>query len=141
MKIKITAKMLWAVQRTTALWVTSAYRTIDSENDPNRFSLIKKKKNMDVKTNIARRKEPIWQENLGNWLHRWNSFTRGSWTANLIPNKNYINKEKGEVNYYLTRMQSIHIYPYFWKYFHRMNTCYIMYSACMKMKMSTSRKH
>ena len=53
------------------------------------------------------------------WQYRWNEETRGRWTARLIRRLDtWLNREQGEVNYYLTQMLTGH--GQFRSYLHKM---------------------
>lgn len=127
--VKQKCKMLTAVQRTAALRVASAYRTVSvaavlviSSSVPidlmaaeRRRVWLKRQINGVGKTE----REEARLQTLQEWQHHWNTDTSGRWTARLIPDVSvWVNRKFGEVDYYLTQMLSGH--GYFGKYLHRM---------------------
>lgn len=126
------AKTLLSVQRLAALRVTSAYRTvsapsvlviagmtpIDLQARERMKIFIEKQNNPQAALAI----EAIRQETAEKWQRRWNNEVCGRWTYKLIPNiKTWVNREYGEVTYYITQMLSGH--GYFRKYLHVMGKC------------------
>lgn len=120
-------KLLGKVQRTAALRVSSAYRTVSeqailviSRSIPIDLLAEERKKSWVLKNsteNVA--PDIVREETLQKWQSRWNTSATGRWTAKLIPNvKMWINRKHGETNYYLTQMLSGH--GYFQKYLHKM---------------------
>lgn len=108
-----------AVQRTASLRVASAYRTVSepavlviSDNIPIDLLAQEKKRSWDA----SRRGEStdtseLRNETLRLWQERWSAETRGRWTRNLIPTISmWVNRNFGEVNYYITQMLSNHGY-------------------------------
>lgn len=130
LKTEYRRKMLATVQRTAALRVTSAYRTVSepavlviSGTIPidllaeERKVLWDAHKQNEVVTRDRKRTERV--ETIQKWQNRWSSETRGRWTARLITDLNkWVNRKHGEINYYLTQMLSGH--GYFLKYLHKM---------------------
>lgn len=131
LKVKQRAKSLLAVQRQSALRISSAYRTVSEDAILIIASMIP----IDIH---AQERRKIWklklseagpseieaakEETLALWQARWSTSTKGRWTATLIPNiRIWLNRNHGEVNYYLTQMISGH--GYFRKYLHRMGKC------------------
>lgn len=132
LKTKHRADKLLAVQRTAALRVTSAYRTvsaaavqmisgmvpIDLQAAERMYIFSLKQNNTFSASCLAAAK----QETIEKWQLRFNNEKHGRWTAKLIPNANkWVNRPNGEVNYYLTQMLSGH--GYFRKYLHKMGKC------------------
>lgn len=132
MKVKKRANALLAVQRTAALRITSAYRTVSGAAVlliagmiPIDLSILERRKMwMSKQQNEEEQidESATRQETIQSWQHRWNSETNGRWTERLIPNiEKWINRRTGDVNYYLTQMLSGH--GYFRKYLYKMNKC------------------
>lgn len=124
------AHKLLAVQRTAALRVTSAYRTVSASAvqviagmipidlvAEERLKLFEAKRNQNETT-----MEEIKDETFEKWQSRWNQETYGRWTAKLIPNiRIWVNRKHGDVNYYITQMISGH--GYFRKYLYKRGKC------------------
>lgn len=125
LKAEYRRKVLSSVQRTAALRVASAYRTVSevavlviSGTTPidllayeRKKIWVLKKMNKNMKTTAQETK----LDTLRQWQERWNTNTRGRWTAKLIPDLDtWLNRGFGEVNYYLTQFLSGH--GYFRKY-------------------------
>lgn len=120
-------KTLLSVQRTAALRVASAYRTVSVEA----VLVISGVIPIDL---LVQERQKIWEgkkdgqsiietdirnETLLKWQERWETERCGRWTAKLIPNlRRWIERDFGEGNYYLTQFLSGH--GYFRKYLHRM---------------------
>lgn len=121
-------KILLAVQRTSALRVASAYRTVSgpavmviSGTIPIDLLAIERKRNWEAKRQDPRliSAQDLRRETLQNWQRLWEAETRGRWTARLIPNLGeWYDRKFGEVNYYLTQLLSGH--GYFREYLYRM---------------------
>ena len=119
---------LLPVQRTAALRVASAYRTVSesavmviSGTIPIDLLAQERKKLWDAKKSaiVSVTKNDARIETMDRWQQRWETSTTGRWTALLIPNlKLWVEREFGEVNYYITQFLSGH--GYFRKYLHRM---------------------
>lgn len=129
LKTKHRRKPLCAVQRTAALRVASAYRTVSEAavlvisgtipidllaEERKRAWELKKENNTDSTTT-----QEIRIQTLRRWQDRWDTDTKGRWTAKLVPNLDrWYNRKFGEVNFYVTQFLSGH--GYFRKYLHRM---------------------
>ena len=113
-------KYIGAVQRKGALRVASAYRTV---SEPavlvisgiipidllawERKEIYTKKDTVNVEDIRKQTRQNVIQK----WQQRWNSERRGRWTARLITNINdWVQREHGEINYYLTQLFSGHGY-------------------------------
>lgn len=125
-------KVLAKVQRTAALRVASAYRTVSeaavlviSGTIPvdllarERRELWMHKRRTEIEdaandsANDARRGFRVRTFQL--WQERWATATKGRWTAKLIPDvEKWCSRPFGEVNYYITQLLSGH--GYFRKY-------------------------
>lgn len=113
-------KRISAVQRRGALRVTCAYRTVSEPAVmviagviPIDLLARERKavysRHPDVDKKIAREEER--QKTMERWKPSWNTETRGRWTARLIPQiKQWVEREHGEVGYYLTQFLSGHGY-------------------------------
>lgn len=132
MNIRRRANVLLAVQRTAALRVTSAYRTVAGPAVlviagmiPIDLHILERRSiwtSRQTNDTTHRGEEETRQETMRKWQHRWNTDTRGRWTARLIPNiKEWVNRRFGEVDYFLTQMLSGH--GYYRKYLYRMKKC------------------
>lgn len=126
------ANALLAAQRTSALRITSAYRTvsgaavlviagavpIDLKIGERRKIWIKRQEN-----NLEQgEEEQIRRDTTQAWQTRWSAETNGRWTARLLPRlENWLERTHGEVNYYLTQMLTGH--GYFRKYLHKIGKC------------------
>lgn len=120
-------KVLAKVQRTAALRVASAYRTVSEAA----ILVISGAIPIDL---LARERRELWLQNDESrthtrqnmraqttqlWQERWSAETKGRWTAKLIPDvEKWKSRRFGEVNYYITQMLSGH--GYFGKYLHKM---------------------
>lgn len=132
MTVKKRAKLVTSVQRTAALRVTSAYRTVSASavlviagmipidlqiRQKHKFWLTKQANDTEERT-----ADQLRQEALNSWQTRWNTDTTGRWTAKLIPNiEKWVNRGFGDVDFYLTQMLSGH--GYYRKYLHRIRKC------------------
>lgn len=131
LKVKRRAKTLLAVQRTAALRVASAYRTVSGHAIlliagmiPIDLLALERKKIYDLQRNNAEPSDidAVRRNTIVQWQERWSAATCGMWTMKLIPNiESWINREYGEVNYYLTQFLTSH--GYYKKYLHRMGKC------------------
>lgn len=126
------ANALLAVQRISALRITSAYRTVSGAA----VLVIAGAVPIDLK---IRERRQLWMRNQNNrleqqqedqirrgtlqaWQARWTVETKGRWTARLIPHlESWLRRRTGEVNYYLTQLLSGH--GYFREYLHKMGKC------------------
>jgi len=122
-------KMLARVQRTAALRVASAYRTVSEPA----VLVISGTIPIDL---LAVERQTQWRDpsrrsgdtatinstriqTMEKWQDRWDSELRGRWTARLIPEINkWVNRKHGEINYFVTQMLSGH--GYFLQYLHKM---------------------
>lgn len=118
-----------AVQRTAALRIASAYRTVSGS------AVLVISGTIPIDLLISERKarwearqvgeEPpdlqlVRAETMQKWQQRWSTGTDGRWTRKLIPELTpWITRNFGEVDYYLTQLLSGH--GYFRKYLHRRN--------------------
>lgn len=120
-------KLISKVQRTAALRVASAYRTVSesaimviSSTIP--IELLAEERKIlwrNRNENVTAATNPIRDATIQKWQNNWNNSITGRWTAKLIPNiKEWIERKHGEVNYYLTQLLSGH--GYFQKYLHKM---------------------
>jgi len=129
-------KVYASVQRTAALRIASAYRTVSeaavlviSSCIPIDLLAFERRKRWEEKREgRVSTFEEARQHTIQQWQERWQSATNGRWTLRLIPNvKSWMEREYGEVNYYLTQLLSGH--GYFRKYLFRMgktgSTCCI----------------
>jgi len=120
-------KALCAVQRTAALRVASSYRTasqaavlVISGTIPIDLLVLERRRIWLHKDDTVNRptKEEIRSETIQTWQERWQNERYGRWTARLIPELNsWINRNFGEVNYYITQFLTGH--GYFRKYLNR----------------------
>ena len=120
-------KLLGKVQRTAALRVSSAYRTVSEQailvisgSIPIDILAEERKKIWILKNNSQNvSTDTVREETLQKWQSRWETSETGRWTANIITNvKVWMERKHGETNYYLTQMLSGH--GYFQKYLHKM---------------------
>lgn len=129
LRAKSKRRVLEAVQRTAALRVASAYRTVSGAA----VLVISGEIPVDL---LARERKEAWDSRedsaggaigaterrfrtIQRWQGRWNEEMTGRWTARLIPSvESWIQRNFGEVNYFLTQFLSGH--GYFRKYLHRM---------------------
>lgn len=132
LKAKHRAHKLLSVQRTAALRVTSAYRTVSAAAvlviagmtpidlvAEERSTLFTVKKNNEEE---AVSRVEIKEQTLQKWQTRWNNEQHGKWTAKLIPDvKKWTQRRHGDTNFYLTQMLSGH--GYFRRYLHKMRKC------------------
>lgn len=130
LKAEYRRNMLAKVQRTAALRVASAYRTVSGPA----VMVISGTIPIDL---LVEERNALWQERrqagrvsgetakaarmrtMQKWQDRWNNEPRGRWTARLVTDLDkWLNREHGEIDYYLTQMLSGH--GYFLKYLHTM---------------------
>lgn len=122
--------MLAKVQRSAALRIASAYRTvsepavlvitgtipIDLLVEERKAFWIERRQMGIVHRDSA---EMIRRQSICKWQDRWNRESRGRWTARLIIDlSKWASREHGEINYFLTQLLSGH--GYFLKYLYRM---------------------
>ena len=133
---KCKRKTLASVQRTAAIRVASAYRTVSeaaimviSGTVPiDLLAKERRKRWLARQENAENTRGEIRQQTLCEWQHRWDSELRGRWTAKIIRNIPLWTERKfGEVNFYLTQFLSGH--GYFCKYLYRMGK--INSAACI----------
>ena len=114
--VKERANSLASVQRTTALRIASAYRTVSAPillviADTIPADLLAAER-MEIRTEKSAGNHITghFRENtISKWQRRWNDEDRESWTARLIPDiRPSIGRKFGEVNYYVTQMLSSH---------------------------------
>ena len=108
------------VYRLSALRVACAFRTISEEAvcvisgtlplrvlAEERRALYHRKRTTALSPEALRIEER--QHSIARWQHQWNAAEKGRWTYRLIPKINgWLNRNHGEVNYYLTQMLSGH---------------------------------
>ena len=122
-------KELAKVQRTAALRIASAYRTVSGAAIeviagviPIDILAFERNKLWNLRVNEDLRPETAAQERqhaIARWQSRWDAETRGRWTAKLIPRiEEWLNRRRGEVSYYMTQFLSGH--GYFRKYLNRL---------------------
>lgn len=121
-------RALSAVQRTAALRVASAYRTVSeaavmviSGTIPIDLLIVERRTKWRQRNQQENRPSArtIREQTLQAWQQRWQNERYGRWTAELIPNVlPWFNRGFGDVNYYLTQFLSGH--GYFRKYLNRM---------------------
>lgn len=140
---KIRAKTLLTVQRTAALRVTSAYRTVSAPAvliiagmTPIDLQALERNQIWNIKNgNLHETPQPaaieqIRQNTIEKWQTRWRNEKHGRWTSKLIPDIRKWLSRQGETNYYITQMLSGH--GYFRKYLHKMgksNTPFCIYEV------------
>lgn len=126
------AQQLITAQRTAALRVASAYRTVSAAavqiiagmipidlQAEERMKIFMARQNNRIDTSyLAAERDETFQK----WQTRWNTDEHGRWTAKLIPEvKKWVTRKTGDVNYYITQMLSGH--GYFRKYLYKMGKC------------------
>lgn len=121
-------KRIEAVQRRGALRVACSYRTVSYPAVNVIASVIpidllaQERKTIYTRVPEISRKEAAAESrrwSLETWQERWNSEHRGRWTARLIPQLDvWLNRNHGEVNYYITQFLSGH--GYFRSYLYKM---------------------
>lgn len=132
LNVKHRAKKLLSTQRTAALRVSAAYRTVSAPAVlviagmyPLDLQAIEKMRIYNAKQNdpqAASEIAAIKQETLEKWQMRWRNEIHGRWTYKMIPIlEKWVNRANGEVNYYLTQLLSGH--GYFRKFLHTMGKC------------------
>lgn len=131
LKVKQRAKELLAVQRRSALRITSAYRTVSQATVlvlagmiPIDLHAQERRKIWQLKaTNAAAHTiEDAKSETIAQWQTLWSESSEGRWTARLIPNiQIWVGRGFGEVDYYLTQIFTGH--GYFRKYLHTIGKC------------------
>lgn len=123
---------LLAVQRTYALRIASAYRTVSTQailvlagTIPIDLLVEERRKIwISKQTNIFDQsvRESIRKETYRNWQTRWNEEAAATWTKRLLPNINiWLDRSFGEVDYYITQMLTGH--GYFRKYLYNIGKC------------------
>lgn len=125
-------KAMTRVQRTAALRIVSAYRTVSAAATlviagvmpidlmaKERKELYELKRTHEYNTQAAKE---LKESMMSTWQDRWRNDNRGRWTARLIPHLiEWLERKHGEVNYYLTQLLTGH--GYFRRYLHRMGKC------------------
>ncbi|GBP17633.1 Retrovirus-related Pol polyprotein from type-1 retrotransposable element R1 2 [Eumeta japonica] len=123
---KTRRKVLESVQRTAALRVASAYRTVSgaavlviSGVVPVDLLALERKEAWELKKqNVNFCATELRSPTIQRW-NRWQIEDYGTWTKKLISNiEDWIKKKFGETNYFLTQFLAGH--GYFRKYLHRM---------------------
>lgn len=137
LKSECRRKILAKAQRTAALRVASAYRTVSeaavliiSGTIPIDLLARERKELWDLKKSETNdtddhtrdrtntRRQQARARTLQIWQERWASEAKGKWTKRLIPNiDKWYDRKFGEVNYYITQMLSGH--GYFYKYLNK----------------------
>lgn len=104
-------KKIIRIQRSTLIRVVSSYRTISAEavaviaGVPPIDLLARERKERYIGKNPAEAREEL----LARWQQRWQDSPHGRWTFHLIPDiKSWIEREYGEVDYFLTQAISGH---------------------------------
>lgn len=130
LKVEHRRKVLAKVQRTAALRVASAYRTvsepavlvisgvipIDLLAKERRQLWLWKKDGIEI--HMATRQQAR-KQTFELWQDRWTRESKGRWTAKLIKEiETWHSRNHGEVNFYITQMLSGH--GYFRKYLYNM---------------------
>ncbi|KAM8707458.1 hypothetical protein ACLKA7_011527 [Drosophila subpalustris] len=119
-------KVYASVQRTAALRIASAYRTVSeaavlviSSCIPiDLLAFERRKRWVEKREGRVSTLREARQHTIQQWQERWRTATTGRWTFRLIPNvKSWTERGHGEVNYYLTQLLSGH--GYFRKYLFR----------------------
>ncbi|KAL7724879.1 hypothetical protein ACLKA6_016343 [Drosophila palustris] len=119
-------KVYASVQRTAALRIASAYRTVSeaavlviSSCIPiDLLAFERRKRWVEKREGRVSTLREARQHTIQQWQERWRTATTGRWTFRLIPNvKSWTERGHAEVNYYLTQLLSGH--GYFRKYLFR----------------------
>lgn len=127
LEIKSKRKILAAVQRTAALRVASAYRTVSGaavlvitgEIPIDLLAFERRRLWKAKRENSAISTTDVRSQTIRRWQSRWSDETSGRWTARLIPSiEAWTDRNFGEINYFLTQFLSGH--GYFRQYLHRM---------------------
>ncbi|KAL7723971.1 hypothetical protein ACLKA6_017962 [Drosophila palustris] len=118
---KYRANQLLAMQRTSALRIISAYRTVSGATAmviagvvP--IDLLAQERKQIYELRQAReatrqRVNMCKQNTLDTWQSRWAEESTGRWTARLLPNINaWMHRRHGDVDYYVTQMLTGHGY-------------------------------
>lgn len=120
LKVKSTARKVLSVYRMCALRICSSYRTTSEEAAYVISGMIPLDILADEATRLYERKRSGEQNTMGIrklereqslrlWQSRWERSLKGRWTFKLIPNIDvWVNRKRGEVNYYLTQFISGH---------------------------------
>lgn len=120
LKTNASRRILTSVYRLSALRIASAYRTVSEEAVcviagilpfevlvEERRCLYQGRKSTELSTVDLRSDETL--NSLHRWQILWDAATNGRWTHHLIPQVAvWMNREHGEVNYYLTQLLSGH---------------------------------
>jgi len=128
MEVARNRKRLNQVQRTGALRVTCAYRTVSESAvlviaGAIPIDLLAKETRQRHLTEqeLGRKKaqEEARKSTWDYWQGRWENDSKGRWTARLIKQvKGWVERKHGEVDFYLTQFLTSH--GYFRRYLHRM---------------------
>ena len=120
LKIEKYRRKMAAVNRLSALSVSSAFRTVLDDAVciipglmPIEILAVKRKQLYEQRSSIQREQEELKrimrQDSLQRWQEKWDASAKGRWIHRLIPQVNeWVNRKHGEVNYYLTQMLSNH---------------------------------
>lgn len=127
LRAKSKKKTLLAVQRTAALRVASAYRTVSeaavlvvSGIIPIDLLALERRKLWEAKRdgNLTATPTELRRQTLQQWQRKWDSETRGKWTSKVLPNvTRWVERNHGDVDYYVTQLLTGH--GYFRKYLFR----------------------
>ena len=115
-EVRKRANSLVSVQRTTALHITSAYRTVSAPailvivgTIPVDLLAAKRMEIYNTKSAGNHIIGQFREDNIAKWQRRWNVEDRRKYTARFIKDiKPWIGRKFGEVNYYVTQMLSLH---------------------------------
>lgn len=128
LRTKERASTLLSVQRTAALRVTSAYRTVSASAVFVIAGMIpldlqaEERMTAFATGQTTQSQRDLRSQTIEKWQARCNEERYGRWTARLIPDiRKWIDRGHGEVGYYITQMLSGH--GYFRKYLHTMGKC------------------
>lgn len=120
LELKTYYRIVSSVQRTTAIRVASSYRTVSQDAVciiasiiPIDILAVERRRLHQGGTQDLRDKRIVNSEertvSLQLWQERWDRSRRGRWTHRLIPNVDrWVNRDKGEVGYYVTQLLSGH---------------------------------
>lgn len=130
--VRVRRHPMVSVQRMMALRICSSYRTVSAAasmviagvvpidllaKQRKRLYELKRERNCNSERERDARSQAIAQ-----WQQRWETESRGRWTAQLIPQvATWMKRKHGEVDYYLTQLLTGH--GYFREYLHRMGKC------------------
>lgn len=128
LKIEKYRKQMAAVQRRAALRVACSYRTVSEPAilvvaaiAPIDLMAQERKRSYEIKKYALPEQARMVarEETMAAWTERWQRETKGRWSRRLIPDlRAWVDREHGEVNYYLTQFLTGH--GYFNKYLYQM---------------------